>query len=392
MALNALAAGVAILALAATPAKPAAAQTAHSLPLLIGSYTGGESQGIYLYRFDTDTGTITPAPVQITPADNPSWLTLSADRHTLYAVNENGEGQRDPVGRVSSYRLSPATGRLTFLNRTSSLGSEPTHASLSMDGRYLFVANYAGSADPGGTLAVVPVAPDGTLAPVTQIKTHRASMVDKARQLSPHVHSAMSSPDGRYVFAQDLGADRIYVYRYDPAHRETPLSALKDQPFVELPGGSGPRHLVFSRDGRHAWLTLEMAGQVAMFDHAEGHLTLRQTLPLAPEGFHGRVGAGALHLSPDGRFLSVTDRGTDNQLVTFAVAPETGQLSFASRRPVEGEEPREFAFDPTGRFVVVANQHSRAVVVFARDPATGALGPAVQRLTLDQPSAITFVK
>ena len=372
---------------------------ARSVPLLIGAYTAGASKGVALYRFDDATGRIAPMPVQVMPAQNPSWLVLSKDHRRLYAVNENGvnengvdeNGARDRVGRVSAWRIDPATGRMAFVNRMSSLGEDPTHASLSRYGHYLFVANYAASADPGGTLAVLPVAANGALRPVTQIKTHRASMANPQRQASPHVHSVVSSPDGRFVFAQDLGADRIYVYRYDRAQRELPLSALKDQPYVDLPAGSGPRHLVFSADGRHAWLTLEMAGQVAVFDQSEGHLTLRQTLPLVPADFHGNAGAAALHLSPDGRFLSVTDRGTDNSLVTFAVAPDDGSLRMVDRHPVGGREPREFAFSPDGRFVLVANQRSHAVVVFRRDPASGVVGDLVQSLPIDQAANLTFV-
>jgi 6-phosphogluconolactonase (cycloisomerase 2 family) len=272
-----------------------------------------------------------------------------------------------------------------------SLGAEPTYSSLSRDGRYLFVANYSGATDPGGTLAVLPLGRKGALQTVTQIKTHRASMVDPARQLAPHVHSVVSSPDGRFVFAQDLGADRIYVYAYDPAQPEAPLAALSDQPWVALTPGSGPRHLVFSADGRHAYVTLEMAGAVAVFDHAGGHLTLRQTLLLAPAGFVGRVGAGALHLSPDGRFLIVADRGTDNSLITFAVDPATGALQPAGRRAVEGEEPREFTLDQSGRFVIVANQHSHAVVLFRRDPANGQIGDRLQTLALDDAADVKLV-
>ncbi len=364
---------------------------ARSVPLLIGAYTGGTNKGITLYRFDDRTGQISAVPVQVMPSENPSWLVLSADHRRLYAVNENGDGRRDPVGRVTAWRIDPATGRMALLNRVSSLGADPTYASLSRDGRYLFVANYSGSADPGGTLAVVPVAADGTLRPVTQIKTHRASMANPQRQASPHVHSVVSSPDGRFVFAQDLGADRIYVYRYDPAQRELPLSTLGDQPFVDLPAGSGPRHLVFSADGRHAYATLEMAGQVAVFDQAQGHLTLRQTLPLAPADFRGAVGAAALHLSPDGRFLAATDRGTDNALVTYALSPADGSLRLVDRHATSGSEPREFAFSPDGRFVVVANQRSHAVVVFRRDPASGVVGDMVQSLPVDQASNLTFV-
>ena len=379
---------IGVILLASVVTVPVAARP---VPMLIGAYTGGTSKGIALYQFDDRTGRISAAPVQITPAENPSWLVLSADHRMLYAVNENGEGQRDPVGRVSAWRSDPATGRLVFVNRVSSLGTEPTHASLSRDGRYLFVANYAASADPGGTLAVLPVAPGGALRPATQIKTHRASMANPQRQTSPHVHSVVSSPDGRVVFAQDLGADRIYAYRYDPAQPEMPRSAVRGQPYIDLPAGSGPRHLVFSGDGRHAYLTLEMAGEVARFDYADGHLKLREIVPLAPADFHGSVGAAALHVSPDGRFLSVTDRGTDNSLVTFAISPADGSLRQVDRHSVEGREPREFAFSPDGRFVLVANQRSHAVVVFRRDPANGVVGDMVQSLPVDQASNLTFV-
>jgi 6-phosphogluconolactonase len=369
----------------------ASSALAASVPLLVGTYTGGESKGIYLYNFDEQTGQIDPKPLQVSLADNPSWLTLSPDRHFLYAVGENGKGTPDTVGRVAAYAMDPASGRLRLINRLASLGADTTHSSLSKDGRYLFVANYSVSADPGGTLSVLPVLKGGALGPVTQIKTYRASLVNPQRQASPHVHSVVSSPDGRFVFVQDLGGDRIYAYSYDPSKRELPLSALADQPFVELPAGSGPRHLVFSPDGRHAYVTLEMTGQVAMLDHADGHLTLRQTLSLAPEGFAGKLGAAALHVSPDGRFLSVTHRGTDNHLVSFALSPTDGTLKLVDRRSVEGVEPREFAFAPDGRFVLVANQRSHAVKVFRRDTQTGVVGAEVQSLSIDQASDVKFV-
>lgn len=370
----------------------ATSAVASTVPLLVGTYTGGDSKGIYLYHFDDQAGHIDPQPVQVMAAENPSWLALSPDRHWLYAPNENGEGQRDPVGRASAYRLDPASGRMTFINSVSSLGAEPTHASLSKDGRYLFVANYGVSVDPGGTLAVLPVGKDGALAPATQIKTYRASLANTDRQLSPHVHSVVSSPDGRFVFVQDLGGDRVYAYRYDPARPELPLSAIKDQPFTALPAGSGPRHLLFSADGRHAYLTLEMTGQVAVFDHAEGHLTLRQTVTLAPAGFAGKVSAAALHISPDGRFLSVTNRGTDNHLLSYAISAADGTLRLVDRRSVEGQEPREFAFSPDGRFVLIANQRSHGVKVFRRDVPSGVVREEVQTLSIDQASDIKFVK
>jgi 6-phosphogluconolactonase (cycloisomerase 2 family) len=167
---------------------------------------------------------------------------------------------------------------------------------------------------------------------------------------------------------------------------------VKGQPWIDLPAGSGPRHMVFSPDGRHAYLTLEMTGQVAVLDHADGRLTLRQTLALAPAGFTGKLGAAALHISPDGRFLSLTNRGSDNSIITFAIAPGDGALSLVDRHPTGGMEPREFAFFPDGRFVLVANQRSGAVLVFARDVASGVVGAQVSRLAIDQASDIKFLK
>ena len=360
-------------------------------PVLIGTYTSGTSRGIYLYDFDSRTGSFSAQPIQVTITENPSWLTFSSDHRMVYAVQENGEGQRDIVGRVAAFRVAPTTGQLHFVNQVSSLGSEPTHSSVSSDGRYLFVANYSVLPDPGGTLAVVPVAGSGALEPVVQIKTGRASQVDPKRQMSSHVHSTVSSPDGRFVYSQDLGADKIYVYRYDSSKPEAPLTAMKEQPTVDLPAGSGPRHMIFSKDGRHAYLTLEMAESVVMFDYANGILTTRQVLRLAADNSQGKGAGGAVHLSPDGEYLYVADRGTENTLVAFKLDQDRGEMTIIGRKPVEGQEPREFAIDPSGHFVLVANQHGHQVVVFRRDPATGLIGSKVQVLNIDAPSDVKFI-
>lgn len=233
--------------------------------LLVGSYTAGQSQGVYRLQFDSRTGQLEAKPLQVIKTDNPSWLTLSPDMSHLFVVNENGPGQKDPVGKVSSYAIDPATHALSLINQVQSLGNEPTHSSLSGDGRHLLVSNYSVVEDPGGTLAVLPVGADGKLSAVVQLSSHQPSRVNPERQMSAHVHSAVSSPDGKYVFANDLGADKVFVYHYDPkANPELPLTAAAPA-FVQLPPGSGPRHLLFSADGKHAWLTLEMTAQVAVF-------------------------------------------------------------------------------------------------------------------------------
>ena len=367
------------------------AAPADDFQLLVGSYTAGQSQGIYRLNFDSATGQIDAKPLQVIKTENPSWLTLSKDQQRLFVVNENGPGQADPVGRVSSYSIDPKSYQLSLINQAQSLGNEPTHSSLSADASHLFVSNYSVVEDPGGTLAVVPVSVDGTLKPVVQMSSHPSSRVNPERQMSAHVHSTISSPDGRFVFSNDLGADKVFVYRFDPkANPQLPLTAAAPAS-VQLPPGSGPRHLLFSADGKHAWLTMEMSAQVAVFDYQDGKLEQTQMVDLAAGQPVSDKAAAALHASADGKFLYVSNRGTANQLLVFAIDPATGHLKELQRRSVEGDHPREFSLDPSGRFLLIANQKSNQIVVVERDAKTGLLGKTVQKLPMDAPSDLKFL-
>ena len=365
--------------------------SADDYQLLVGSYTAGQSQGIYRLNFDSATGQIDAKPLQVIKSENPSWLTLSKDQRQLFVVNENGPGQTDPVGRVSSYAIDPKTHELSLINQVQSLGNEPTHSGLSAEASHLFVSNYSVAEDPGGTLAVLPVGADGKLKPVVQMSSHPSSRVNPERQMSAHVHSTVSSPDGQYVFSNDLGADKIFAYRFDPkANPELPLTAATPAS-VQLPPGSGPRHLLFSADGKHAWLTMEMSAQVAVFDYKDGKLEQTQMVELATGQPVSDKAAAALHASRDGKFLYVSNRGTANQLLVFAIDPATGHLKELQRRSVEGDHPREFSLDPSGKFLLIANQKSNQIVVVERDSKTGLLGKTVQKLPTDAPSDLKFL-
>jgi len=367
------------------------AAPAEHYQVLVGSYTAGQSQGVYRLDFDSVRGQLEAKPLQVVKSENPSWLTLSKDLRYLFVVNENGPGQADPVGRVSSYAIDPKTHALSLINQVQSLGNEPTHSSLSQDASHLFVSNYSVAEDPGGTLAVLPLGAAGQLRPVVQMSSHPASRINPERQMSAHVHSTVSSPDGRFVFSNDLGADRVFVYRFDPkANPELPLVPA-DPAFVQLPAGSGPRHLLFSADGKHAWLTMEMSAQVAVFDYRDGRLEQTQSVDLAAGQPVSDKAAAALHASADGRFLYVSNRGTANQMLVFAIDPATGHLKELQRRSVEGDHPREFSLDPSGRFLLIANQKSNQIVVIERDAKSGLLGKTVQKLPMDAPSDLKFL-
>ncbi|MBP2270310.1 MULTISPECIES: lactonase family protein [Pseudomonas] len=356
---------------------------AHASTLLVGSYTDGASQGIYRYQFDDKAGRIDPTPQQVVKNVNPSWLVLSADQRQLFVVNET------PGGHASSFSVS-TKGEIKPLNQMVTQGDEPTHASLSRDQRYLFVANYAVKPDPGGSLVVIPVARDGKLEPAVQQARHKASGVNPERQAGAHVHALVLSPDGQHVYACDLGADKVFIYRYDGASVDKPLSPAIPAS-VALPPGSGPRHLLFDAKGQHAYLTLEMSGEVVMFDVEDAALLERQRLPLTEQQDAAAKAAGGLHLSADGRFLYVSNRGTANEILVFAVGKNDGQLTFVQRRSVEGDHPREFALDPSGNFLLVANQKSNQIVVMRRDLLTGKLGETVQTMAQDAPSDLKFI-
>jgi 6-phosphogluconolactonase len=352
--------------------------------LIVGTYTAGKSEGIYVYRFDTKTGEATR--VSTTKTVNPSYLVVTPDRRHVYAVNElpGDNGPASQRGGISAFAFEPKSGQLTFLNKVSSEGNDPCYLSLSPDGKYLTTANYSVAPDPGGSFAVFPLEADGKVGTAALTVHHEGSGPVKGRQDSAHVHSTVFSPDGRYLFAQDLGADRLYSYRYTPDGSRGLLGPT-DTRYTEMKAGSGPRHLVFGSDGKYAYLTSELTATVSTFRYDDGKLTLLQSLPLTQVGFKGKVGAAAVHLSPDGRFLYATNRGDANEIVIFSVDPANGHLKLVGRQSSLGESPREFAIDPTGQWLIVGNQNSDTAYVFRRDQQSGLLEPNPKRIDIGSP-------
>jgi 6-phosphogluconolactonase len=358
--------------------------------LLVGTYTGsGKSEGIYVYRFDTGTGAITR--LSSAQAVNPSYLVVSKDRQHVYAVNElpGDNGPASQRGGISAFRFDPPSGQLTFVNRVSSDGNDPAYLVLSPDGRYLLTANYSVASNPGGSFAVFPLEGD-RVDPSLLTVHHDGSGPVKGRQDNSHVHSTVFSPDGRYLFAQDLGADKVYSYKYTPDGSRG-LFGPTESRYTLVKPGSGPRHLLFDQAGKHAYLTTEMNASVLVYDYDDGKLTLIQTLPMTAPGFKGKIGGGAIHMSPDGRFLYATNRGDANEILTYAVNPSNGHLKLLGRNSTLGKTPREFAIDPTGRWLIVGNQDSDSVYFFRRNPETGELASDPKRLEIGSPVDFKFV-
>jgi 6-phosphogluconolactonase len=342
--------------------------------MLVGTYTAGKSEGIYVYHFDTKTGAATR--VSVAQTVNPSFLVVSRDRHFVYAVNElpGDDGPATQRGGISAFRFDPAQGQLSFINKVSSDGNDPCYLSFSPDGRYLLTANYSVAADPGGSFAVFPLQADGQVGTSVLTVHHEGGGPVKGRQDNSHVHSTVFSPDGQYLFAQDLGVDKLFSYRYTPDGDHGPVVPT-DWRYTPQKAGTGPRHLIFGKDGKHAYLTSELAGTVTTFDYHDGRLTQQQVVSLTEPGFKGAVGGSAIHLSPDGRFVYASNRGDANEIVTFAVDPANGHLKKIGHQSSLGKSPREFAIDPTGNWLIVGNQNSDTVYVFKRDQQSGLLDP-----------------
>ncbi|WP_408585608.1 lactonase family protein [Paraburkholderia bannensis] len=358
--------------------------------LIVGTYTGGKSEGLYVYRFDSKTGDA--QQVSVAKTVNPSYLVVSRDKRFVYAVNElpGDNGPATTRGDVSAFGFDAASGQLTFLDKVSAQGNDPCYLSLSPDGKYLLVANYSVAADPGGSFAVLPIEQDGKLGQSVLTVHHEGGGPVKGRQDNAHVHSTVFSPDGRYLFTQDLGTDKLWTYRYTPDGTRGLVSPAEWR-YTDVKAGTGPRHLVFGNDGRHAYLTSELAGTVSVFNYEDGHLKLEQVEKLAEPDFKGAVGAAALHLSPDGKFLYVSNRGDANDISIFAVDPTSGKLKRVGRQASLGKSPREFAIDPSGQWLIVGNQNSDTVYVFRRDQETGLLEANPKKIDIGSPVDFKFV-
>lgn len=350
----------------------------------IGTYTTGDStsEGIYSCIFDAATGRLSEPQLAIATV-NPSFMVTHPSGQYLYAVNEVHEGSGRGQGYVSAFRIN-ADGQLSSINRQPSHGGTPCHCIIDATGRFLLIANYT-----GGTIAVFPIAADGSLGEATSVVEHQGHSIDPQRQRQPHAHSIQLSSDNRYGYAADLGIDQIRIYRFDEqAGTLTPASPA----FAAITPGGGPRHFSFHPSGRFAYTNHELTAVVTALsrDPETGALTPLQNLSTLPADFDGRKSTAECLVHPSGRFLYVSNRGHDS-IASYAIDQNTGQLSLLAITHTLGQEPRNFTIDPSGRWLIAANQNSDTLVVFALDPESGALTPTDQAVAVGRPVCVRLL-
>jgi 6-phosphogluconolactonase len=359
---------------------PAVAQQS---TVYIGTYTRGASKGIYAYRFDAASGKLTPIGLAAeTP--NPSFLALSPNGRFLYAVNEADQFQGEKTGGVSAFAIDRASGKLKALNAVSSRGTGPCHLVVDGTGKCVIAANYN-----SGSVASFPVREDGSLGAAVSFEQHSGSSANAQRQAGPHAHSTVMSPDNRFVLSADLGLDEIFTYRLDPAKAAiTPA----DPPFVKVAPGSGPRHLAFHPNGKLVYAVEEIVSKVTAFtyDSAKGSLREIQTISMLPADFTGRSTAAEIEVHSNGKFLYASNRGHDSIAVYSIDA--AGKLALVTTVPSNGKAPRNFAIDPTGGWMLAANQDAGGVSLYKIDQKTGKLERTGDALDVAFPVCVTFLK
>lgn len=353
----------------------------NKIDLLIGTYTdAGDSEGIYVYTFDTDSGTLVYKN-KATGIDNPSFLALSPDLDHVYAVSEWG---KDSTGTVYAYDFDPQSGALSFLNKQSSGGDGPCYVSVDKTGSYIFTANYG-----SGSLAAIPIAADGSLGDDVQAIYHPGNQIDEKEGPS-RMHASLVSPDNEWLFVTNLGTDKITSYPLNASAGSFPLDTVQ-QASYSVEEGSGPRHFTFHPNGKYGYAIHELDGSITLFDYENGTLSKRQRVSLLPPGDNGKFAAADIHISPDGKYLYGSNRLALNEIVIFKINQENGELSIVGRESSQGKSPRNFAIDPTGKYLLVANQNTNDIYVFLRDPETGLLTLTPEKITIGSPVCLKFV-
>ncbi|MDR2388521.1 MAG: lactonase family protein [Tannerellaceae bacterium] len=346
------------------------------LYLLIGAYTAGLSEGIYLYRFDSASGDA--QYVHMVEMENPSYIDTGNGIH-FYAVTENS----DTPSYAHTLYFNREEEKLLRINSMETFASSPCYIATDTHRTHAVTANYG-----GGSISVFGIQGD-TLLPSKQLIILEGSGADTLRQAAPHLHCVKFSPDGKYLFAADLGTDRIYRYEVNREGGDTAafLNEKTMKPYP-LPGGSGPRHLAFHPSNKYMYVVNELSGTVTGFQYREGELTEIQTVRADTLG--GRASAD-VGITPNGRFLYASNRNKGDGIAIFSINEANGQLTQVGYQPT-GRHPRNLAITPNGKYLLAACLHSSLIEVFEIDGETGLLKNVNKNITdIDTPVVLKFL-
>jgi 6-phosphogluconolactonase len=351
--------------------------------LYVGTYTQGSSNGIYVFQFDRTTGQVS----LIETAGNlesPSYLMIHPNGKYLYSVNRGKVVQDKKWGSLSAFSIESGTGHLVHLNDQPAFGVEACYISSDSKGRLAFVANYS-----TGNVVVYPIEKNGTLGTIADSHQHTGNSIRPDRQKAPHAHCAVVSPDDKFLYAVDLGIDKIKTYEIDYSHNK--LIPRPDSDGLTEPG-TGPRHITFDHRGKYGYVIEELASSIRVFirNPETGALKPIQDIGTIPEDFKETNYCADIHIDPSGRYLYGSNRGHDS-LAIFRINTENGTLEKSGYQSVSGKWPRNFLIDPKGEYVFVVNQNSDNLVIFKLDPSTGQLEKISEFTSIPKPVCVKIL-
>lgn len=353
------------------------------LLVYIGSYSPAEQAGIHCFALNKKTGKLTKLSAT-KGVKNPSFVAIHPSGKYLYAVSEVDDAGGRRTGAVSAFAIDAKTGALTPINRQPSGGAGPCHLIVDKTGKAVLVANYG-----GGSVESIPIGRNGRLNQPASFIQHKGSSVNPARQKGPHAHSIYVGPNNRFALAADLGLDKVFIYRFNPATAKLKPNEL---PFAKVPPGGGPRHFAFHPSGKFGYANNEITSTVTAFrfNAKAGKLTPLQTISTLPEPVKGNSTA-EIEVHPSGRFLYCSNRG-HNSIAIFRIDQKTGRLTAIGHESTQGKTPRCFGIDPTGRFLLAANQSTNNVVVFRIDGRSGKLKATGFSVKVPRPVCVKFLQ
>lgn len=331
--------------------------------VFIGSYNWDKTkEGIYVYRLDTISGSLAKI-TSVSNILNPAFIALPPGGNHIYACTE---AHTTGLGSVSSFLFDTEKATLTYTNSQPSGGENPVYLTVHKSGRWLINANYT-----EGSVSVYLISGNGSIQPASQVVAFTEGSINKERQDRAHIHAAVFSPGQEYLFLPDLGADKIRCYRFDSSVAK-PLQPT-DYPLTLTIPGSGPRHMVFHPNNLFCYCIEELSGTITAYRYANGKLDSTQRIATHEHRVKKHYNSADIHISPDGRFLYASNRSRENNIAIFSINMETGILTHVGYQSTLGDHPRNFVIDPSGKFLLVANQLSGDVVVFIRNTKTGKL-------------------
>ncbi|MCR5861785.1 lactonase family protein [Flavobacterium sp. J372] len=344
--------------------------------LVVGTYTDKcRSEGIYVYEYNANTAEVKPKSVT-KGVISPSFLAVSPDKKFIYSVNENGE-----KSTISSFKYNKANGKIDFINKKDSEGDSPCY--IIADEKNVITANYG-----GGSLVVYHRRNDGGLTEAKQVVQHTGNSINKERQEKAHVHMVYFSPDKKYVFCNDLGTDKIYIYAYNPDGGSKTLT-LKET--IDAKPGSGPRHLVFNPNGIFFYVLHELDASLVAYSYINQKVEKIQETSLVMPGATGKNGGADIKFTRDGKYLYATNRGDANTISVFKVH-SNGMIKMVQQLPTDGDSPRNLAIDPKDNHVLVGHQNSSSISIFKRNKTTGMLEDNCKRIDLCSPVCLVFTE